>query len=108
LAAKAAVDSLGQVLTLQAIETLGEAATEETVTEWVLARPEWARARILHAQFFGAWDVWVKSNATAVSGEKIQDLDLKLAISAAQELFSFVGRYVPAVSHWVAVGETKG
>ena len=103
LAANSAVDALGEVLTLRAIDELGDAATEETVTAWILDRPEWARARVLHAQFFGAYEVWIKGNAAAVSSDTIRGVDITLVVSTAQELFSFVGQFVPAIAKWEAV-----
>lgn len=103
LAANAAIDGLGEVLTIQAIQELGVNATEQTVNAWIQERPEWQTGKRLHAEFFAAYNVWIQGNAAAVSGDTVMQLDIGQVIRAAQELFTFVGRYVPAVAQWTAV-----
>lgn len=104
-AANAAHDAMAEYMRVRAVEALGEESTVEAKFEWIQAQPEWKRTRDLHRRVFMAYDVWVKSNAAAASGDSVKVLDFGLVIDSAKDLFALVGEYVPAVSRWIVVGE---
>lgn len=104
-AANMAHDAMAEYMRVKAVEAIGSESTIEQKFAWIQARPEWQQTRQLHKKFFDAYEAWVRANAAAASGEKLTELDFRLVVEAAEELFYVVGQYVPAVGEWSVVGE---
>lgn len=104
--ANSAHDAMGEWLTVKAINALGTNATPETVEAWVHAKPEWQETKRLHTEFFEVYEVWIRANAAAASGNG-QPPDFSLISSAANELFTYVGKFIPGVAGWKAQPPTR-
>lgn len=101
LSVNAAHDAMAEFMTQRALAELGPTAAAPEVMAWIQAQPEWQKTRELYTRFFAVYELWVKGNAAAVSGDTVLQLDVALVLGAARDLFAFVGEYVPQVKGWL-------